>query len=137
MKKILKIVVLSGIIALAMTLSIFTSNSQSVAVVESPKDQLSFQQRAWLGALEWCEGRGNPKAINPKDRDNTPSYGLLQFKPATMAMFEKEYNVTGPLMDASAQEQVVVEMILSGRKDWSHQFPDCTKKLGNPPHLST
>lgn len=97
--------------------------------------QLSRPQRAWLGALEWCESRGRAEAVNPKDRDNTPSYGLLQFKPSTLTMFEKAYGIKGELMDPDVQEAIVVQMILRGGVDWHQQFPDCVKKLGLPPKV--
>lgn len=118
-----------------------TTSSQSILSVNfdqgeaiRPLDSLSHRQRAWLGALEWCESGGRPGAINPKDRDGTPSNGILQFKPSTFAYYQKVYNVTGTLMDADAQEDIVASMIQDGdRIDWHHQFPDCTKKLGTPP----
>lgn len=99
------------------------------------KEELNRSQKAWLWALVWCESRGNEKAINPKDLDNTPSYGLLQFKPSTFIAFKKQYGVEGELMDPDAQEAIVKKMIINGRKDWSRQFPDCVKKLGNPPFM--
>lgn len=97
---------------------------------------LDHQQKAWLGALEWCESRGNPKAVNPKDRDNTPSYGLLQFKPGTFYGFAKKYGIATTslgYMDPEVQEAIVTQMILRGGIDWSWQFPACTKRLGPPP----
>ena len=100
------------------------------------KQTLSTEQKAWLGALEWCESRGNPKAINPKDRDNTPSYGLLQFKPSTFEYFAEKYGIATTskgYMDPDVQEAIVTQMILQGHVDWSWQFPMCTKRLGPPP----
>lgn len=95
---------------------------------------LSRPQKAWLGALEWCESRGQPGAINPKDLDNTPSYGLLQFKPETFITFAKLYGITSTsTMDADAQEAIVTQMILRGGVNWHQQFPDCVKRLGLPP----
>ena len=98
--------------------------------------RLSHPQQAWLGALEWCESRGKPEAINPQDRDNTPSYGILQFKPSTFDSFAKAYHITGALMNPKSQEAIVTEMILRGGIDWHQQFPDCSARLGMPP-LST
>lgn len=96
---------------------------------------LSHQQTAWLGALEWCESRGNPKAINPKDRDNTPSYGILQFKPSTFSLFATLYGLssTTDYMDPDAQEAIVKQMILQGGIRWNYQFPACTAMIGTPP----
>lgn len=104
----------------------------------APADPLSHPQRAWLGALEWCESKGKPSAINPKDRDNTPSYGILQFKPSTLAYFGKKYGITGELMNPDTQQAIVEQMILRGGIDWHQQFPVCSGILGKPPHtLST
>ena len=96
---------------------------------------LSHQQQVWLYALECCESRGDPKAVNPKDRDGTPSYGLLQFKPSSFAYFVKLYGLasTSDYMDPDMQERIVTQMILKGGIEWSHQFPACVKKLGLPP----
>lgn len=117
---------------------------------------LTHAQEVWKGALEWCESRGNVNAINPKDRDNTPSYGPFQFKPSTLVMFGVKYGVLhmppkdGPqlyqlsdgsiggetdlVMDYPIQDAVLTEMILH-RSDinWANQFPDCVKRLGYPP----
>lgn len=96
---------------------------------------LTHQQTAWLGALEWCESRGNPKAINPKDKDNTPSYGILQFKPSTFSLFATKYGLasTTDFMNPDAQEAIVTQMVLQGGIQWNYQFPACTARLGIPP----
>lgn len=138
-----------GIAALAATTSIAVasfggtetyvgpSTPQEWLVAHPEAQTLTHEQQAWLGSLEWCESRGNPKAINPKDRDNTPSYGILQFKPTTFALFAKLYGTgsTTDFMNPTEQEAIVKQMILRG-VNWAQQFPDCTKKLGTPP-LST
>lgn len=111
---------------------------QKVEQLPPPADPLSHPQRAWLGALEWCESKGRPQAINPKDRDNTPSYGILQFKPSTLTYFGKMYGIAGDIMNPDTQEAIVEQMILQGGIDWHQQFPVCSGILGKPPHsLST
>lgn len=96
----------------------------------STMPELSRPQRAWLGALEWCESRGNPKAVNPKDLDGTPSYGILQFKPGTFWGFAKKYNLTlTNYMDPDQQEIVIGHMLLHKNDiNWRQQFPACVKK---------
>ena len=138
MKKIIWIVFLAEILALIMAFAL-TSKASTVTTVENiiPKDNLTHQQRAWLGALEWCESRGNPEAVNPKDRDNTPSYGILQFKPGTLANYKQVYGIEGKLMDADTQEAVVEQMIIKGGINWKQQFSDCVKKLGKPPVINS
>jgi len=87
----------------------------------------------WLADLIACESRGNPDAINPKDRDGTPSYGLLQFKPSTFEMFSKAYKIEGELMDPEAQKAIVIRMMDDKSVVWENQFPACVRKLGRPP----
>ena len=96
---------------------------------------LTHQQEIWIAALEWCESRGNPDAINPKDLDGTPSFGAFQFKPSTLDMFAKKYKVaTTTVMDYAVQRKVVEQMVLHRDEiKWEKQFPWCVKKLGRPP----
>lgn len=107
----------------------------TVATSTPATPQLSYQQQAWLGALEWCESQGKPTAVNPKDSDGTPSYGLLQFKPGSYAYFASLYGLasTTNYRDPDEQEQIVTDMILSGKVNLHGQFPACTTKLGLPP----
>jgi len=142
MKKTIKLVILAGVVALLLSLSIYNT-AESVIVYEKvevvkevvKKDPLSYQQRAWLGALTWCESTGNPKAVNQKDTDGTPSYGLLQFKPGTFYGYAKIYGIDASkgYMDPDTQLAIVEQMIIRGGIKWSQQFPACTKKLGKPP----
>lgn len=97
---------------------------------------LTHAQQVWKGALEWCESRGKIGAVNPKDRDGTPSYGSFQFKPSTLQYYAEKYNVptATSTMDYATQSAVVDQMILHRAEiDWSWQFPDCVKRLGYPP----
>lgn len=96
---------------------------------------LSKRQTIWLHALMWCESKGKPEALNPKDKDGTPSYGILQFKPGTFNHYAKLYGIdaSAGYKDADTQEKIVTQMILKGNIKWSQQFPQCTKQLGLPP----
>jgi hypothetical protein len=100
-----------------------------------PIPTLTHSQEVWMNVLEWCESRGNPNAINPNDRDNTPSYGAFQFKPSTLDYYAEMYGVaTTTTMDYEVQKAVVTQMILHRNEiNWSQQFPDCVKKFGTPP----
>lgn len=107
---------------------------------EAPKPALTHAQMVWTYALEWCESRGVPGAINPKDLDNTPSYGAYQFKPSTLASYARIYGVvaSSSVMDYQSQRDVLEAMVLHrGEINWSQQFPDCVKKLGKPPAGAT
>ncbi len=88
----------------------------------------------WIDGLEWCESGGNPLAVNPNDTDNTPSYGILQFKPSTFDYFSKKYRIVGELMDPVAQRKITRAMIDNG-VDLTRQFPGCTRILGLPPEM--
>lgn len=115
-----------------------------VEVQAAPADPLTHAQRVWTYALEWCESRGNPEAINQVDRDGTSSYGAWQFKPATLWHYGTLYGVPGMpklqaidkafVMNRDTQSAVLDQMVLHRDEiKWSQQFPDCTKKLGYPP----
>lgn len=43
-----------------------------------------------------CESGLNPKALNPKDTDGLPAYGLYQFKKGTFLYFAKAANIDNP-----------------------------------------
>jgi hypothetical protein len=106
-------------------------------VPEEPVKEVSHvtpEQEAWLAKLELCESGGKESAINPKDRDGTPSYGLLQFKPSTFELFSKAYGIEGELMDPEAQRAIVRRMMDDKSVRWEKQFPVCVKSIiGKPP----
>lgn len=96
---------------------------------------LTSQQVIWLAKLMQCESGIKASAINPRDLDNTPSYGLLQFKPSTYAYYAKKYGVasTTDYMNPEGQVTIITQWILQGGINWHQQFPDCVSKLGIPP----
>lgn len=51
---------------------------------------LKHRQEVWISALEWHESRGRNSALNPKDRDGTPSYSNFQWKPSTFIGYAKK-----------------------------------------------
>lgn len=101
--------------------------------VTQPK--LSPAQMIWLAKLMNCESGLKAGAINPNDLDNTPSYGLLQFKPSTFAAAARELGLasTTDFMNPLSQVAIVEHWVLKGGTDWAHQFPDCTARYGPPP----
>lgn len=98
---------------------------------------LSLAQDAWVHNLELCESNGNPLAVNPKDRDGTPSYGAFQFKPSTLWYYAAKYGIPvgdGDYMLYSRQLAVVQQMVLHRNQiNWQQQFPVCVEKYGEPP----
>jgi len=118
-------------------MSFLSQKSEANKAVDIPPIQepsITHQQETWIRALEWCESNGSVEAINPKDLDDTPSYGAFQFKPSTFDYFAKLYDVSGELMDREAQYQIVKNMVLNRDKiAWSRQFSSCVRKLGYPP----
>ncbi len=106
-----------------------------VVTIEVPQPKLSTAQIVWLARLMLCESGGKANAINPKDVDNTPSYGLMQFKPGTFNAYIKKYGITGELMDGVSQVAIVEQWLLhTGEVRWTQQFPSCVAKLGMPPN---
>lgn len=103
----------------------------------APVPTLSHEQIVWSYALEWCESHGQAGAINPKDRDGTPSYGAFQFKPSTFVYYADMFGVatSSGYMDYESQRKVLEAMLLNEKKiDWDQQFPDCVKHhVGQPP----
>lgn len=106
--------------------------------------QLTHAQEVWIAALEWCESRGRPEAINKKDRDGTPSYYSFQFKPSTLEYYGKIYKVIPQEADEAQlaeylksyeiQYAIVKAMVLDSKHiTWEQQFPGCVKKNGPPP----
>ena len=104
---------------------------------------LSHRQEVWRYVLEWCECRGDHGAINPKDKDGTPSYYAFQFKPGTFKYYGELYEVIpkdlkeAELMESlksyELQKAIVGYMILDPKINWLQQFPDCVRKNGLPP----
>lgn len=106
--------------------------------VEVAKPTLTHAQEVWISALEWCESRGKPTAINKVDRDGTPSYYSFQFKPSTFDMFAAKYGIEGTIDSHAAQRAIVEAMVLDPEitdAEWrDRQFPDCiSRKIGLPP----
>lgn len=127
-----------AIALVCLALLLVPQKTNSIAL-EVDQYQLTIEQKVWLGALRWCESRGNDLAVNKMDSDGTPSYGAYQFKPSTYAYFSKKYGLasTTDYMNATQQEYIVGRMLLD--KDISDsnlrnsQFPGCIRKLGLPP----
>lgn len=106
-----------------------------VVVVEVPQPKLSPAQIIWFARLMNCESGIKATAVNPNDLDNTPSYGLLQFKPGTFnaAMRDLKLGTSTDYMDPELQVAIVEQWILRGGVNWRVQFPACVNKLGLPP----
>ncbi len=94
---------------------------------------LAHRQEIWLAVLEWCESRGFPDALNPIDKDGTPSFGAFQFKPDTFARYSKKYGIDGKLKDYNTQRAIVQRMIGDPEVIWEQEFPDCVRRYGRPP----
>ena len=93
-----------------------------------------------LSKLRPCESSSLDSAINPKDLDNTASYGRYQFKPSTMLEWGVKYGVLtdiepneimNVIMDGELQEIILIKVLENNwqKKDfWKHQFPACSAK---------
>lgn len=149
MKKIAIKLAIIGIIVISLVIAIVsiakatapkqhqTPKIDLVAAVKVNTDPntLDHPQKAWLGVIEWCESGGKPGSVNPKDKDGTPSYGILQFKPSTFFGYAKRYGVpVTDYMNPDQQEAIMTQLILHSKDiDWHQQFPGCTAKNGPPP----
>lgn len=95
---------------------------------------LTHRQELWRGILEWCESRGNPNAINPKDKDGTPSLGGFQFKPRTFEHYRTKYKLpSADVMNYQMQFTIVGYMINDPDVNFEQEFPDCVRRYGWPP----
>lgn len=139
-----QLVVVFGIATLLIVVSVLTETlaeklihrePQGEVLATSTEKQLTHQQEIWMAMLEWCESRGKPTAINPKDSDGQPSYGAFQFRQATLDYYAERYGIaTTTIMDYDVQKKVIRAMILDQEHiNWRQQFPLCVKKNGPPP----
>jgi hypothetical protein len=147
MKTLTKIAVSAAILAAGLAIGMAINRKtvviERIFVKSTWETILSHRQKIWLGALEWCESRGDAEAINPKDKDGTPSYYSFQFKPKTFIYYVEKYGVVpGGLTDQNILERmkdygttklIVANMILDPKVKWEVEFPGCIKKLGRPP----
>ncbi len=155
MKQTLKILFFVVIVTIIINLLITKKAKSDVEEVVVPApvvwvDPLTHPQRVWLGALEWCESKGNPEAINKVDKDGTPSYWWYQFKPSTFKGFGVKYGLIAKettlaqvavlMKDYGLTINIMEHMVLDPDitpKQWRYSlFPGCTTKLGTPPKLS-
>ena len=108
--------------------------------VKVPENLSPYTNRVLTDLLK-CESGYNALALNAVDRDNTPSFGALQFKPTTWTgVLQKYYdpNITPEqaflkIFDGDLQVKVWVLWFEDGVKTqawWDNQFPDCAKKYG-------
>lgn len=132
--------IIVGIIFGIKVSAIKEKKAEEIKVVEA---KVTHAQDTWIRALEWCESNGNPGAVNPKDKDGTPSYYSFQFKPETFRYYGEMYSVIEKeltheeimelIRDREIQKTIVEHMVLDKRVNFRQQFPACTKKLGLPP----
>lgn len=104
---------------------------------------LTHAQEIWISALEWCESRGKPSAVNPNDSDGTPSYYSYQFKPGTFRSLGIAYGVIDKgqaekdllslMQKTELQRQIVRDMIKDKSINIAKQFPGCVAQIGLPP----
>lgn len=134
------IAIVTSILTTVAVFMLFSPSTTEYVRVESepepePYPVISHTQDTWMRALEWCESRGNPEAINPEDLDGTPSYSSWQFKPSTLDYYAEKYSIaTTTVMDRNVQEKVLTQMILHRDEiRWDRQFPACVRRPGPPP----
>jgi hypothetical protein len=140
MKKIIiATAILTGVTALLLLIPGKSVTTQFVQVA----GELEHRQESWVHALEWCESNATP-AINPNDKDNTPSYYYWQFKPGTFKAEAEKYGIIEKglssaeimvaMKDYENQHKTINAMVRDGaHQNWEKLFPVCVKRLGRPP----
>lgn len=88
--------------------------------------------------LENCESNHIAWAVNPKDRDGTPSYGAYQFKPSTLLYYAKKYGyninpepqeIINLAFDRKFVSEIVIKMFQDKSVNLKREFPVCSKKI--------
>jgi len=138
--------IIAGLVVVFLFLLLSYDHTEGAEEIIKNEPVLTHQQEVYLYALEWCESRGVKTAVNPKDRDGTPSYYSFQFKPDTFKWLAIKYGVlekteldtleklNNQMADYDNQRLIVKYMILDKSTKWESQFPDCVKrKIGRPP----
>jgi len=121
-----------------------TFNKQDWFEVGISQYQTNHQQEVWISILEWCESEGRGvEAINPKDKDGTPSYYHFQWKPSTFKYYALKYELLPNdleyedyfnwMSDYDLQREIVRRMIGDSDVVWKQEFPVCSKRLRLPP----
>lgn len=94
----------------------------------------------YLDKLAICESGNNPTAVNPMDLDGTPSLGRYQFKPSTFNFFSNLYGIATTSIWNGVEQRTIVRLMAQRltKKEWVHQFPDCTlRHIGYPPGMGS
>lgn len=137
-KYIVAIAALTAIVTTIVLLPILAKATSTPEVSREPSpvtQELSPAQIIWLARLMQCESGIRTDAVNPKDLDHTPSYGILQFKPYTYKQAAIKYGLasTTDFKNPEGQIQITMDWILGTSTNWHQQFPACVDKLGVPP----
>ena len=141
----------STLFIISFSLFIFTYGT---AKAESPQpsieERYELAMNSWLDKLAFCESgdknhpKGNPNAVNPKDSDGKPAYGLMQYKLGTFMYLSKKYEVYPELtldlvhkyaMNGAKAWFLTKEVIMQNPKEadqWGCRFH---KEVGKPPSI--
>ena len=118
------------------------SNSLTLGMNFSSYSEVIDPERinSLIDQLGICESGNNQLAINPVDKDGTPSCGRFQFKRLTWKYYIIKYNLFGwqnweaedfenALWSGDVQKIVVEKMFVDPDVNLLWEFPDCSKKL--------
>jgi hypothetical protein len=142
-RSILEIIAL-GFLIPALTVFTFFMGYNAAGKDEPQDPERNHRLETWITSLEWCESAGIPEAINPRDRDGTPSYYSFQWKPATFRQYGERYEliekglsdaqIMAIMKDYELSREIVRKMVDDPKVKWENEFPSCiTKKVGLPP----
>jgi len=86
-----------------------------------------------------CESSGKILAINPRDKDGTASFGILQWKPETFKEYGVKYGVIGEkaswdlimtkIFDYQTNKYLFIQIIKNEPEKIKKLWPNCSKKL--------
>ncbi len=130
--------------AIAPTTSIMPQQIEDWSKIGVMQCELTHAQTAWRYSLEFHESKAKESALNPKDKDGTPSYSYFQFKPDTVKLYGVKYKMIPENLSEKEYieltknlefiTEVVTRMICDKDVVWKNEFPDVTQRfIGYPP----
>ncbi len=106
---------------------------------EIPEQSDNLELEKWIKELALCESSNNPLAVNPKDKDSRPKYGLYQFDIETWKMYIKRYELFNyeeweeadwwNAIYSDHHQEIVLKEMIKNNVDLEKEF-GCVKKIG-------
>lgn len=142
--KILSVTTISCLLIISLAWKPVQADAPTLSKEELAMQSFNSDLDNWLYKLATCESTNNENAVNPKDSDGKPAYGLYQYKLGTFLYLSKKYNVYPDItvdvvhkyaMDGSKSHNLTREVIKNNPKEadqWGCRFKPT---VGKPPIL--